>query len=131
MPRRATEPAHPDLVGIYLGLCDETRLRIVNLLLRGSLCVRDFQEILGEPQAFISRHLAYLREKGLVRAERWENWKIYSLPKKRSRELEAHLKCLEECTRRLDVFRGDLERLREFAKRTKWVNDGVKLGRGK
>lgn len=131
MPRRAATPPSPPLMAIYLALGDLTRVRIVNLLLRGALCVGDFEEILGHPQAFISRHLAYLRGKGMVRAEKFERWQIYSLPKRRGRALAAQLKCLEECTREEAGFREDLERLREMAKRRKWVNEGVKLGRGR
>jgi ArsR family transcriptional regulator len=81
-------------MAIYDCLCDETRVRILNLLLRGSLCVGDFQEILRRPQVFVSKHLAYLRGRGMVQAERFGNWMIYSVPKERSRELEANLRCL-------------------------------------
>jgi ArsR family transcriptional regulator, arsenate/arsenite/antimonite-responsive transcriptional repressor len=45
------------LVQIYQCLCDETRLRLLHLLLQGPLCVFHFQAVLGEPQAKISRHL--------------------------------------------------------------------------
>jgi DNA-binding transcriptional ArsR family regulator len=81
MPRKAAEPSQAGLIAIHECLRDETRLRIVHLLLRGRLCVGDFQEIVRRPQVFISKHLAYLRGKGLVRAERFQNWMIYSLPK--------------------------------------------------
>ena len=45
-----------NLVKIYLCLCDEARLRILNPLKEGGLCVCHFQEILGEPQVKISKH---------------------------------------------------------------------------
>ena len=51
-------------VQIYECLCDPTRLRILHLLTRSALCVCHFQEILGQPQVKISKHLAYLRERG-------------------------------------------------------------------
>jgi len=38
------------LIQIYQCLCDQTRLRILNLLGEGPLCVCHFQEILGEPR---------------------------------------------------------------------------------
>ena len=44
------------LVQIYQCLCDETRLRILNLLHEGELCVCHIQDILGEPQVKISKH---------------------------------------------------------------------------
>ena len=100
-----------DLVGIYQCFCDRTRLRILHLLTRSPLCVCHFQEILDEPQVKISKHLAYLRSRGMVVATRNQNWMIYSLPKRRSRDLKANLKCLQDCVRSEPVFARDLQKL--------------------
>ncbi len=51
-------------------LGDRTRLRIVNLLASGPLCVCDIQFILRQPQSSVSRHLAHLRMADLVRDRR-------------------------------------------------------------
>ena len=99
------------LIQIYECLCDRTRLRILNLLAQSPLCVCHFQEILGEPQVKISEHLGYLKERDMVTAERQQNWMIYSLPKKPARELEANLKCLQDCTQSDVVFKRDLKAL--------------------
>jgi ArsR family transcriptional regulator len=100
-----------ELLRIYECLCDRTRLRMLNLLSRGSLCVCHFQEVLREPQVKISKHLAYLRQRGLVKVEREGKWMIYELPAKPSRELKANLACLQDCAQEEPVFRRDLERL--------------------
>lgn len=55
---------------LFRALADRTRLRIVNLLARGSLCVCDIQRILEQPQSSVSRHLALLKSAGLVRDRR-------------------------------------------------------------
>ena len=102
------------LVQIYQCLCDRTRLRILNLLQRGELCVCHFQEILGEPQVKVSKHLAYLRTHGLVESRKQANWVIYRLPAKPSRELSANLACLQDCTSESPVFRRDAERRRRL-----------------
>ncbi len=47
-------------------LADRTRLRILNLLARGPLCVCDIRAVLHQPQSSVSRHLALLRTAGLV-----------------------------------------------------------------
>lgn len=99
-----------DLVKIYECLCDATRLRILNLLGQGPLCVCHFQEILGEPQVKISKHLAYLRARGLVEVERRGNWMIYELPEKPSPELAKNLACLQDCGGEQEVFKRDLAR---------------------
>ena len=100
-----------DLIRIYQCFCDRTRLRILHLLARSPLCVCHFQEILGEPQVKVSKHLSYLRSRGMVTATRHQNWMIYSLPNKRSRELEANLKCLQDCVQSDSMFARDLEKL--------------------
>lgn len=104
-----------DLIEIYACLCDRTRLRILNILGQGPLCVCHFQEVLQEPQVKISKHLAYLRRRGLVEVEREGNWMIYELPSKPSHELKANLACLQDCARENAVFRRDLARLRKMA----------------
>lgn len=99
------------LVQIYQCLCDRTRLRIMQLLTHSPLCVCHFQEILGEPQVKISKHLAYLRAHRMVTTEREQNWVIYSLPHRLAPELDKNLRCLKDCAQTEPVFRRDLQRL--------------------
>lgn len=64
---------------IFLALADKTRLRLLNLMREDEICVCYFTEALGESQPKISRHLAYLRNAGIVSARRdgkWMNYKI-------------------------------------------------------
>lgn len=103
-----------DLIRIYQCFCDRTRLRILHLLAKSPLCVCHFQEVLDEPQVKISKHLAYLRKRGMVVAKRDRNWMIYSIPVKRSRELETNLKCLQDCVQSDPVFKRDLAKLGKF-----------------
>lgn len=105
-----------DLVQIYQCFCDRTRLRILHLLAKSPLCVCHFQTILGEPQVKISKHLGYLRERGMVEVERDQNWMVYSLPKKRTAELETNLKCLQDCVQSDKVFASDLRKLSAIQK---------------
>ena len=104
-----------ELVQIYECLCDPTRLSLLNVLETGPLCVCHFQEILREPQVQISKHLAYLRTRGLVEVEREGNWMVYALPAKPSRELKANLACLQDCAQENPVFLRDRARLKKLA----------------
>ena len=109
-----------DLVQIYECFCERTRLRILNLLTQTPLCVCHFQDILGEPQVKISKHLGYLKRRALVEVERSGNWMIYSLPTKQSPELQANLKCLQDCVQSEPVFKSDRRALAKLrAKRDK------------
>jgi ArsR family transcriptional regulator len=99
-----------ELVRIHECLSDKTRLRIVHLLLQGPLCVCHLQEVLREPQVKMSRHLAYLRRRGMVAAERSGSWMIYRLPAKSTQALDRNLACLQDCCREDSIFRRDLQR---------------------
>ncbi|HUZ45174.1 MAG TPA: metalloregulator ArsR/SmtB family transcription factor [Terriglobia bacterium] len=61
---------------VFRALADATRLRILNLLLHGELCVCDIQFVLDSPQPNVSRHLTYLKNAGLVQ-DRREGPRIY------------------------------------------------------
>lgn len=66
------------LADIFKALSDETRLRMLALLLRrGELCVCDFVEALGITQSKASRHLRHLLHAGLVRDRRSGVWVYY------------------------------------------------------
>ena len=105
-----------NLVSIYQCFCDRTRLRILHLLAKSPLCVCHFQQILDEPQVKISKHLAYLRGRGMVVTDREQNWIIYSLPNRRAAELDKNLRCLQDCAQTDPVFKRDLEKLSKSEK---------------
>lgn len=123
------------LVQIYQCLCDETRLRLLHLLLQGPLCVCHFQTLLDEPQVKISKHLGYLKARGLVAASRSGNWMIYALPPEsaRSAELKANLACLQDCAAENAVFKRDLARLKklDLACAPAQVAEVCRAGKGK
>ncbi len=66
---------------VFRAFADSTRLRLLNLLSEGELCVCELVELLGMVQPKISRHLAYLRRAGLVAVRQEGKWKYYSLPR--------------------------------------------------
>ena len=66
-------------VQVFKALADETRLRILNLLCSRALCVCQIVEVLGMGQSKVSRHLAHLRNAGLVNDRREGQWIYYCL----------------------------------------------------
>ena len=64
---------------LFMALGDKTRLRLLNLMRDREICVSSFTGTLGHSQPLISRHLAYLRNSGLVEARRDGKWIHYSL----------------------------------------------------
>jgi ArsR family transcriptional regulator, arsenate/arsenite/antimonite-responsive transcriptional repressor len=68
-----------DAVRLFKALGDPTRLRIVKLLERGELCVCQLTAALGMGQSRISRHLAILKDAGLIEDRRAGKWVHYRL----------------------------------------------------
>ena len=65
---------------LFKNLADETRLGIVLLLkARGELCVCDLCTALAQSQPKTSRHLAMLRESGLLLDRKQGKWVHYRL----------------------------------------------------
>jgi ArsR family transcriptional regulator, arsenate/arsenite/antimonite-responsive transcriptional repressor len=89
---------------------DPVRLRLVNLLSNGrEVCVCHLFEALELPQPTVSRHLAYLRKRGVVVGRKEGLWVHYRLAKTSS-ELQRRL---IECAALADpeLMRRDRERL--------------------
>ena len=64
---------------VLKALGDQTRLRILKLLLKGKLCVCELEAALDLPQSKVSRHLTVLRSVGLADDSRQGLWIFYSL----------------------------------------------------
>jgi len=79
---------------IFRAFSDRTRLRILNMLRGGELCVCDIVDVLDVPQPKASRHLAYLRRAGLVTARKQGQWSYYTLAPARNEFHEKILDCL-------------------------------------
>lgn len=100
---------------MFRAFADETRLRILNLLARNKeLCVCDIQAILGSSQPKVSRHLAYLRNAGLVGVRREGLWKHYSLIAPTGGFHRGLVGCLRGCFAEVGVLRKDLETFRKI-----------------
>lgn len=67
-------------LAILAALADPTRLRCIALLAPGNeLCVCQLVHALDEPQPKISRHLAALRDAGLLTQRRVAQWTLYRI----------------------------------------------------
>ena len=77
-----------ELVKVFKALSDETRLRILNLLLERECCVCEVMQALEISQTRASRNLSALFEAGLVRQRREGRWTLYSIEPTR---MEQHL----------------------------------------
>jgi ArsR family transcriptional regulator len=81
---------------IFKCIADPQRLRILNLLEAGPLCVCHLQELLEVPQVKMSKQLAIMKQLGLIRADRDGTWMIYSLEAPTNGLLTQNLHYLRE-----------------------------------
>jgi len=98
---------------IFRACSDRTRLRILNMLKGGELCVCDLVDLLEVPQPTASRHLAYLRKTGLVLARKEGHWNYYRLAPARRPFYEKLLACLAVCCQEMPQLVQDNERLKQ------------------
>lgn len=98
-----------DVIKVYKCLCDRQRLRILNLLREGPLCVCHLMEILDMEQVKVSKQLLFMRERGLVEAERCAQWMIYRICEEANPLLEENMKCLQDCVGGDLCFAEDLK----------------------
>ena len=65
------------LLKVSKALADETRLRILNILLSREFCVCELQDILSMSQPRISRHLRILKEAELINQRKKGKWNSF------------------------------------------------------
>lgn len=100
------------LAAVFKALSDESRLRIINLLVTsGELCVCDIERVMGFTQTKVSRHLAYLRGVGLVDGRRQGLWMLYSIARPQTKEQEQLVRFLADVLKSNDLAQRDAKRL--------------------
>lgn len=105
--------SNPTPDAMFRAFSDRTRLRILNLLGGGELCVCDIMTSLAIPQAKASRHLAYLRRSGLVKARKEGLWSYYSLTPAKNAFHGKLLECITNCFNEVPELSQDRKGLKQ------------------
>ena len=66
----------------FRALGDDTRWRIVRLVVDRALCVCELSDILGMPQSSVSSHVQIIRKAGLLESERCGKWTYFRIHRK-------------------------------------------------
>ena len=99
-------------------LSDPTRLRSLLLLQQeGELCVCELTYALGEIQPKISRHLAALRDAGIVVDRREGQWIYYRISPGLPAWARAILQSLVKAAHDAKPYAADLDKLRKMPRR--------------
>ena len=103
-----------DLVKAMKALSDETRLRILNLLLERECCVCEVMQALHISQTRASRNLSALLDAGFLKLRKNGLWSLYSIDREGTKE---HFSDLVNAVRKAvegnEVVARDRERLRK------------------
>ncbi len=103
-------------VKIMKALADENRLRILNILNHRLLCVCEIETILELNQSNISRHLAKLRNIGIISANKdaqWVHYEVNNEFKVENPELWGHI---EKIFQKISICLKDGERYENYLK---------------
>jgi ArsR family transcriptional regulator len=98
-------------VELFKAFADPVRLRLLNLLADGEVCVCHLHETLDLPQSTVSRHLAYLRKRGLVIGRKEGLWVHYRLAKPAGKLHVKLMSCFETCSDEIEALTRDRQRL--------------------
>jgi len=103
-----------EMVRIAKALADESRIRMLKLLLDRDICVREMQEIMGISQPQVSRNMKILIDAGFLR--RWREGKCVVYAAERNNNnwfCKAILDTLAESFNDNAVISRDRERLQQ------------------
>ena len=68
-----------EIVKAFKALSDETKLRVLNVLLERECCVCEVVQALGISQSKASRHLSALYDAGFLKLKKDGLWSLYSI----------------------------------------------------
>lgn len=103
-----------DLVDILKALADENRLRILNLLKNGELCVCDIETVLGIKQSNTSRHLNRLKISGIITPQKMSQWVYYRLKDETFTNFPFLSVIINDEVEKIDICKKDLELLEKI-----------------
>jgi len=99
------------LVKVFRALSDETRIRILKILLERDCCVCEVMQALDISQSRASRNLSILEDSEFVVSWREGLWMFYSINKRSNDTVISLLKTLSTCMEGEEVLKLDKERL--------------------
>jgi ArsR family transcriptional regulator len=87
---------HGEYAIIFKSMGDETRLKILTMLTKGTTCACDILEEFNFTQPTLSYHMKQLTDSGLVVAQKSGKWVHYSINKERIKTLRELIDKISE-----------------------------------
>jgi len=103
-----------DMVKAFKALSDETRLRILGLLMERECCVCEVMQALDISQTRASRNLGILYDAGFLKLRKDGLWSLYSIDQEGIAEYSSHLiEAVRKALGSNKVVAQDRERLKK------------------
>jgi ArsR family transcriptional regulator len=115
-----------ELVEVLKALADETRIRILNLLYKETLCVCDLEEILQLSQSNASRHLIKLKNAKLIISDKQAQWVYYRIDEKTLNKYSFVKELLEQELYDNHYGQKDLARLKKYRENNRGCGSYIK-----
>lgn len=103
-----------ELIQMLKALGDDTRLRIINILSNGDLCVCEIEEVLGITQSNASRHLNKLMNAKLVTYYKEAKYVYYKIDEETIKEHKFIEVIIEQELSKIKNLNDDYENLKKF-----------------
>lgn len=103
-----------DLIQVMKALSDETRMRILNILKDGDICVCEIEVILDINQSNASRHLNKLTNAKIIEYYKVAKYVYYKLNEDALKEYPFIKEILAIHTLKFEQFNKDYEKLKKY-----------------
>lgn len=101
------------MVDIFKALAEESRLRILAMLMHEELCVCEIEECLELTQSNASRHLTILKNAGILTSIKKAQWAYYKLSDEFVKENQELYAYITDKIKRLPSYVSDIEQMRK------------------
>jgi ArsR family transcriptional regulator len=117
-----------ELERLFLSLGDKTRLKLLSLMANEPVPVGFLVDELGESQPKVSRHLAYLRNAGVVNTERDGKWIYYGIQHSDDPDIEGIIRfVIQTLTGQGAIELRQVRRLRTDTKQATDMSKQIRL----
>ncbi|WP_020072491.1 ArsR/SmtB family transcription factor [Faecalispora sporosphaeroides] len=97
------------MIDIFKALSEESRLRILSIILEDELCVCEIESCLRMTQSNASRHLTALKKCGILESYKDAQWTYYRISKGFIQENKELWEYLKHKLKELETYSTDYE----------------------
>lgn len=113
------------MLNIFKALSEESRLRIITLLIEQEMCVCEIEDCLDMTQSNVSRHLTELKRCGILESSKKAQWTYYQISDKFKEENKSLWEYIQSKIIELPTYKTDHEKC-DKNRATDICNDTIK-----